>query len=263
MSSGSEYEITFGTRGFPPIALLPGLFAGGWIWESTRSFLLGAGYSVVSFHKPLVVVPGDMTLDGLRNYFTNVFDDLELDSLLLCGNSLGGLIALDFAADHPDRVIAAIASGAPGMGEQSSLAMPTARKLTRSYAEELASALFFDRSKISSEMIDTTYELVNEKRHLLNVIKALRMTRTYDMTMVLPRVECEVALIWGDHDTVTPFANWKQHTHLLRHAEWCEIPNSGHSPMLEQPNEFNAVVEKFIKSLERAPLNGSSEPHSS
>src|SRR5262249_22642355 len=54
---------------------------------------------------------------GLDNYVEqviSVMNEHHLDRAVICGVSFGGLVALRFAADHPDRVEALVLASTPG-----------------------------------------------------------------------------------------------------------------------------------------------------
>src|SRR6185437_16238395 len=62
---------------------------------------------IVPFHPGYGPSDDDPTVDDvhdLRRHYLDLFDALGLEEIALMGASLGGWIAANFAADHPERV---------------------------------------------------------------------------------------------------------------------------------------------------------------
>jgi pimeloyl-ACP methyl ester carboxylesterase len=60
-------------------------------------------------------------------------------------------------------------------------------------------------------------------------------------------MQVPVCLIWGKNDTVTPPMVAEEFHRLLPDSELHMIDKCGHAAMMEQPEEFNRVVEIFLK----------------
>src|SRR2546430_2135963 len=76
----------------PTVVLLPGLFAGDWLWRPTWSALAGNGVAAVLLLDPLAALEQTAHgLDALRDVTQQLLDRLELGRIVLCGNSLGAL----------------------------------------------------------------------------------------------------------------------------------------------------------------------------
>ena len=56
-------------------------------------------------------------------------------------------------------------------------------------------------------------------------------------------------MVWGEHDRIAPVEDWEQNLHLIARASLRKLARCGHSPMIEKPAEFNAILTKFM--LER------------
>jgi pimeloyl-ACP methyl ester carboxylesterase len=110
-------EYVKGWRAARPILLVPGLFAGDWIWKPAWDCLIGDGFSVAKLTEPFAALDTESTsIDSLRSVVTCVLDEYEIRKAVVCGNSLGGLVALDAASHYPDRIESLVISGCPGLG---------------------------------------------------------------------------------------------------------------------------------------------------
>lgn len=63
----------------------------------------------------------------------------------------------------------------------------------------------------------------------------------------LPVLEQNVLIIWGDHDQIFPVdMAFQLKRHLGEKAELVMIKNTSHIPHIENPQEFNEIVENFL-----------------
>ena len=54
------------------------------------------------------------TVDQMTAYVAAFLEEMQFDRAVLCGNSLGGQVALDFTLRHSERVMSLVLCGAPG-----------------------------------------------------------------------------------------------------------------------------------------------------
>lgn len=101
-----------------PLVVIPG-FQGRWEYVRPAVDALSRYFRVVTF--PLCGEPSSglefEPARGFDNYTDQVLDALsaaKLDRATICGISFGGLIALRFAAAHPDRTSALVLASTPG-----------------------------------------------------------------------------------------------------------------------------------------------------
>ena len=230
------------------VVLLPGLFAGEWIWDPTTARLQAEAFGVIRLLDPFASVDEAGSIADLRTGLRDVLDELSVERCTLAGNSLGGLVALDFARHYPDRVHSVVVSGAPGLEPDINLGVRVPRRgVTREFLERLVQALFYDPGCVTEEMYERTTALLAEPRSFGNVTRALRAARSYPLHDVLTDIRAPVLLVWGQNDRVTPAAYWEPWARLLSGFELRTIPQCGHSPMVERPEVFNELIVEFLR----------------
>ena len=231
-----------------PILCLPGLFAGGWIWEPVAVELRSRGFRVESMQNPLIACLNyDMTVEGFRLMVDDTLQNLAVKKAILLGNSLGGLVALDYATCRPDRVDRVVAGGVPGLSERPILKIeqPTTR-LNKAQVRKLGEAIFYEKTRLTDTMVDDTYAILAERRYLLNMVRALKAIRNYSVQNILSSIVCPTLLLWGEHDQITPIAPWKEESSLLKDGRLESINATGHSPMIELPKAFLERALPFL-----------------
>ena len=59
-------------------------------------------------------------------------------------------------------------------------------------------------------------------------------------------MQTPTCIIWGKNDTVTPPEVAEEFHTLLPDSTLYWIDKCGHAAMMEQPNEFNAILDKWL-----------------
>jgi pimeloyl-ACP methyl ester carboxylesterase len=65
---------------------------------------------------------GVQSIGELTNHIEQILEARGLDNFVLCGNSLGGLVAIDYALRHPNRVSGLVLAGSAGLYEAETVA---------------------------------------------------------------------------------------------------------------------------------------------
>lgn len=132
----------------PPLIFIPGLASGSWTWRQD-AVRLAKQHTVY-----LVTVPGfdgrpaepGTTLESLQQDLGKLIEDKHLERPVLVGHSMGGTLALAFAAAHSDRIAGVIAvdglpvfPGTEGMtGDRSPLAHNARAQIENQTPEQFA-----------------------------------------------------------------------------------------------------------------------------
>lgn len=125
---------------------------------------------------------------------------------------------MDFAFHVPHRVDARVISSAPGFLGEARLDVTTARTITLEYAHAVAEYLFYDRSCLTNDGIDTTSALLSDRTALINIARALKAARDYDVGGIPRHIDCPVTMIWGTHDRVTSVSERERKIRLVKHG---------------------------------------------
>ncbi|MBD2827153.1 alpha/beta fold hydrolase [Xenorhabdus szentirmaii] len=229
-----------------PIIFLPGLFAGGWIWDLIIESVIERGYSAIVFKEPIPV-----TFEKNHKKIINVLDQV-IDSCdeqpYLVGNSLGALIALHYSSLNTSRVKGIVMSGAPGQIEnEAGVSLSDLRTGNIKYASVLMGNVYLDKSKVPQRGIDEISRIFSDDEIFKSIVRWLSFSRKYDVPKILSETTIPIHFIWGREDIITPVAPWQVLANKLSHVSMSIIDNCGHSPMLELPQTF---VEKLFSQID-------------
>lgn len=231
----------------PPIVLLHGMLGDLDNWTDTVSDLAAHGYRVLVPVLPVYDLPMSQTsVPGLTEYVRDFVDMLELDEVVLIGNSLGGHIALIYAIDYSDDVAALVLSGASGIYEVS-MGTSTMRRQDRDFIRERAELTFYDPAHATDELVDDMLEIVNDRPRAVRLIKMARSAEEEKVTEELSELDMPTLLVWGRDDVITPPDVAEEFRSRIEKAELHFIDKCGHAPMIEHPDTFNEVTIEFLE----------------
>lgn len=241
------------------VVFVNGLFGGGWIWAPVVDALAADGYGTVVTTEPLAAHLTADDVPALVQSISLLIDALPDPSPILCGNSLGALVAMELAAAAPGRWAGAVLSGAPGLGDgrESGAAEPGSaadsfgaalRTPSLRLGRLLAERLIHDKTLITADLVDRCTAALTP-RVMLRAGRALRATRDYDARPLLGLIDAPVLLLFGACDEISSPAAWRAAAPLFADAGFVELSNAGHSPMLERPDAFAQSLTSWLDTL--------------
>ena len=238
--------------------LLPGFDALGRGRELTYYDQRGGGRSSVSRETPVGWREQVADLEELRRVW-------ELDRLTLAGYSWGGLLALLYAVEFPDRVARlALVSPAPAWREarlefeRRFSERNLAPELQRERAALRESGLRErDPSGYSQKLFELSvaaYFHDPARAHDLTPFRVTGRTQQevwasladYDLRPALARLAIPAVVLHGTSDPI-PIDTARTLAELLK-AEFHPLPNCGHVPYVEAFDEFVRVMGGFLPS---------------
>jgi pimeloyl-ACP methyl ester carboxylesterase len=75
------------------------------------------------------------------------------------------------------------------------------------------------------------------------------MAERDDSTDLLNEIKCPTLVIVGSQDKLTPPSEAEKMSKEISNAGFEVIRNAGHLPNIEQPDDFNRVITKFLSEL--------------
>lgn len=186
---------------------------------------------------------GDYSIETLSNDLHSVIQSLNLERVNLVGFSMGGEAALLFALEHPSKVSKLVL-----VGTTAKMAWPMhfLRFLTYilPYRTILEIVSRFKYYKPSQRIINRNMSRAMQVPKDVTY-KCLMEINKYDVRNMLSRIDIPTLIIIGERDKL----NFKGSQHLNREIKSSKlqiIANTGHTVMVENPNEFNQLIHQFI-----------------
>ncbi len=202
------------------------------------------------------------TLDRLGDWLTLFLDELGIRiPVHLVGNSLGGAVAMTFAATHPDRVADLVLVNSAGFGREVALGMrllalrPFARLLLKPSMFKAARGvrgLFHDATFATEARIAHAHELsirsndvLLETARLLGTFRGVREPWRMELLARMANLDLPILVVWGAKDLILPAVHLEAAKAALPRVQTHLFPDTGHMPQIEQAERFAELVERF------------------
>jgi 2-hydroxy-6-oxo-6-(2'-aminophenyl)hexa-2,4-dienoate hydrolase len=181
-----------------------------------------------------------------------------LTRFVLVAHSMGGLISIHFALDHPDMVERMFLFAPDGIkGEEGGMRILAklgpitdfGLSLGRGAILQIAlrRQIFYRGDVISKEFSDAMEEsLANADRRRAIIRQANEIIGTDPVDGLLPRLSKKVRIVWGREDRVLAFSYSARFMERLPNAELLAMPSCGHMAMMEYREESAAYLLDFI-----------------
>jgi pimeloyl-ACP methyl ester carboxylesterase len=249
------------TRGHgEPLLLIHGLGSSTEDWELQVRALAGS-FTVIAYdvrgHGKTAKPGGKYSVPQFAADAAKLIGVLGLGPVHVMGLSMGGMIAFQLAADHPELVRSlVIVNSGPEMvlrTWQERAAIMQRRLIVRmmgmrKMGEVLAMRLLPAPQYAALRETFAERWARNDKSAYLRALSALV---GWSVTDKLPSIRCPVLVVAADQD-YTPVA-WKQwYTSLMPNASLVVIPESRHMMPVERPELFHAALIPFWTGVEAA-----------
>ena len=246
-----------------PVVLIHGL---GGRWQSWLETIprIAVARRVVAFDLPgfgRSQPPREpISIPGYARTVERLCDLLDLDRVVLVGNSMGGFVAAELALRFPARVerLALVSAAAVSIGDFNPLpAMLLVGALARTplgsaegmralIARRRARHLAFANLVRHPTLVDPAMlsELVGG-RGAPGLRDAVRAMIAHDIRGELPRLDAPALIAHGREDMLVPLADSQWLAQQLPHAQLEIFEDTGHLVMVERPVRFNDALLRF------------------
>ena len=250
----------------PPVVLVHGLGSSAATWQRTIE-PLAERHTVYALDMP---GHGDSekpevqySLEAGIAYLDAFLDALNVPRTALVGNSMGGLLSLGMALEHPERVARLALVDAAGLGRELTLLLRLASLPVVGELMRRGSAFGYARAlmrEASSEGRMTWSVLVDafrgariapeasraELNALRNGVNFRGVRPDYILLDRLPELQPPLLIVWGAKDKVLPVAHAYAAAERHPAAQMVVLDRCGHWPQLEQAEAFNRVLEAYL-----------------
>ena len=246
-------------RGEQTILFLHGLFGRPDNWKRVMEELSDF-YRLIALQLPIDHAPdrrkaGIRSITELTDYVERALDHLGIGQAILCGNSLGGLIAIDFCLRRPRRAEGLVLVGSAGMLENA-FGVGTRPTITRQYVRLRASEIFYDNGLVTDELVEEIYAHVSDRNYTRLMLRRARATRDCKIKHRLCELVLPTLIVWGKEDQITPLSVGEEFRQHIPNSRLELLDQCGHSPNIERPKEFGRMLQEFaMDSLRDCPDN--------
>ncbi len=187
------------------------------------------------------------TVKGLAKHVQQFIDHKGYDQIHLLGNSLGGHVGLVYILSHPEKIKTLTLTGSSGLFENA-MGDSYPKRGDYEYIRAKTAETFYDPAVATKELVDEVFEITNSRIKVIKIIALAKSAIRNNLGEELGQIKVPTLLIWGKNDKVTPPFVAEDFHKLIPNSELAFIDQCGHAPMMEVPNAFNEILEKFLKA---------------
>ena len=231
-----------------PLVLLHGLFGALSNFKSLIEYFRQHTRVIVPMLPLLDMDILHTSVGGLAKFVHKFLEAKDLQNVNLLGNSLGGHVALIHTLKHPERIRSLILTGSSGLFENG-MGDTYPRRGDYEYIKKKTEVTFYDPKVATKELVDEIFEITRNRLKVIKTISLAKSAIRHNLGEELTNVKQPTLLIWGNNDTITPPFVGREFNRLIPNSELHFIDKCGHAPMMEQPEEFNVILDKFLKKL--------------
>ncbi len=277
------YQIQYAVAGTgTPLVLIHGFGASIGHWKKNIPVWAAAGYQVFTLdllgfgasEKPLT----DYSLELWEDLLAEFSAELIGQPAVFIGNSIGALLSLMMAVNHPDQVSGIILLNcAGGLSHRPEELPPPLRVVMGTFntlvnSNQLGPLMFnLVRRKpqirralqqvyrkpgsVTDELVDMLYEPSCDPNAQSVFASILTAPPGPTIETLLPKLEKPMLVLWGEDDPWTPvkgsqiFQDRAQDHAQNRNTTFISLPRTGHCPHDERPELVNPLILYWLKTI--------------
>jgi 2-hydroxy-6-oxonona-2,4-dienedioate hydrolase len=220
-------------------------------------------YRVIAYDYPghgyTTHATADLELPDYVEHLAGLMDTLGIDSAHLNGESLGGWVAVKFAAAHPDRT-GKLVLNTPGGTMARSEVMERIRSLSQAAADDPTDErirarlewLMADPATVTDELVAIRQAIyaqpgfAESMRYILCLQDPEVRRRNLITDAELAAVPHGALVVWTSNDPSGPASAGMAMAEMIRAGRFQHITGAGHWPQWEQRDIFNRLVLSFL-----------------
>ncbi len=208
---------------------------------------------------------GEVKPERFSEFIVQFMDRFGLRRAILIGNSMGGMIAVRIALDYPDRVSGLVLVNPAGFGREMNfwLRLRTILRLRSRVRVPLRIArwavrqLVYNRQAITDELIESVLEATNLPGSQEAYYRVLRLGADWrglkaealrQVRDAAPGIRVPTLIVWGRQDRILPVSHAFVAHRQIPNSQLYIFDHCGHCPMIERADEFNRLVDDFVKN---------------
>jgi pimeloyl-ACP methyl ester carboxylesterase len=199
----------------------------------------------------------DYSIQNAGKIVDELLQNLQVDSCIIAGNSLGGFIAWSYALGYPraKKMIlidaAGFNSGTKGKNLAFQLArMPVVSQLIkvitpRSIVRKSLEQSYGDPSKVTDVLVDRYFELNCRTGNRQALLDRFKLRFTGD-TSRIKEIQIPALILWGQKDQLIPVSQADKFEAALPNNQKIIYPELGHVPMEEAPKLVANSIRNWL-----------------
>ncbi len=211
---------------------------------------------------------GEVSMPGYARIVADLLAARGVERAVLVGNSMGGLISAELAAEQPslvEKLVLVSPAGISTYGNRlTTRSMPAIRRgqqvlalaaaWTASHSDGIAARRRTRGAVLAGVVAHPQLlprALAAEQLRGAGTdgfLSALEAILEFDLRPRLPLISCPALVVWGKKDRLISWHDATRFTGAIPNAREVVYEDTGHMAMLERPREFNELLAGFLSA---------------
>ena len=200
-------------------------------------------------------------IEAFSGFFKHIIEHLDLKSMYVIGNSLGGMMAWIIAINMPERLKGLVLISSAGYEVDKVIidaAGPARWKwfgfflkkgLPRVITNFALSRPFADKSKVNPQEYDIQYTVLNREDNIQTLLSLATSINQAPDPNLIKQVQAPTLIIWGQEDPIIPVRHAAYFHRDIAQSQVKIYSPCGHMAMMEQPEKVVADFKEFVLGL--------------
>lgn len=179
------------------------------------------------------------TMPATAELLARWLDAMGLERVDIAGHSMGGQVAIHFAARHADRLERLVLVDAAGIPR------PITPGNVARFALEIAPLWRWGDPTFLRVIVGDAWTA--GPRTLLRSISHIVRD---DVRPLLPAITAPTLIIWGEHDNWVPLDHALEFRRSIPNSSLVVMRGAAHMPMVDRPEAFDRLVLRFLEGAQ-------------
>jgi 3-oxoadipate enol-lactonase len=247
-----------GQENAPVIIFIHGFPFSKEMWNKQMEFL-NENFRVIAYdirgHGKSYAGTDDFSIELFVRDLLSLMNVLQIEKATLCGLSMGGYIALNAVEHHPERFDALVlcdtqclADSPEAKGKRMKAIEDIWENGIEKFADDSLKNFFAQESYTTrKEVIAGVREMIINTSEKSIIKTLLALSKRNETCSKLPEIKVPVLILVGEEDKITPTeAAQFIHENIIE-SELSIIQHAGHLSNLENPEQFNTQLKRFLE----------------
>ena len=237
-----------------PLVLVHGFLGSSEMWSPQINFFKD-NFRVIApalpgFGKSSTIKPCN-TIECMAKSILNFLDKEGIENFYLLGHSMGGMVVQEMAKIAAEKILKLVCYGTgprgniPGRFETIDQSREQLKiNGLKDTAYRIAKTWFIEEEKAKYFYL---CEEAGKQTSVEAADKGLVAMKKWDGIKNLKNIKNETLIVWGDQDRAYNLSQVETLNKNIPNSNLKVIKNCSHNVHLENPDEFNIIVEEFLK----------------
>jgi 3-oxoadipate enol-lactonase len=202
---------------------------------------------------------GHFTMDSHVSDLISIIDSLKLEKPVVCGLSMGGYVLLRALELYHNKFKGAILSDTKAESDNNPTKIKRAEQIQmikngqrEQFAENFVKGAMSEANIAAKpEVAAFIKEMISWQKPETIEGALLTIAARTDTTESLEKVDLPMLVVVGKEDKLTPPEFSRIIYGKTKNSDMVTIPDAGHLPNLENPEEFNKALLDYLKGFEK------------